>query len=84
MAPTSKLKRAPVRAKTKAKVVCAKTTRTSAVRRFKVGDRVLFTYGQREVEGTVTSILGDHLNVDMHFTSEPAPGLFRESELRSA
>ncbi|MBF6138814.1 hypothetical protein [Nocardia farcinica] len=53
--------------------------------RFKVGDRVRFTYGQREVEGVVTSASGDRVHVDMHFSSESAvPGLFRENELRTA
>lgn len=45
---------------------------------------MLFAYGKREVEGTVTSTSGDRVHVDMHFTSEPTPRLFRESELRSA
>ncbi|WP_339384704.1 hypothetical protein, partial [Nocardia cyriacigeorgica] len=64
--------------KSKSPVVRAKTTRDNpstiklpkkapTVRHFKVGDRVLFTYGKREVEGTVTSTFGDRVHVDMHF-----------------
>ncbi|WP_280193128.1 hypothetical protein [Nocardia farcinica] len=41
-------------------------------------------YGAREVEGTVTSTSGNRVHVDMYFSSEAEPGLFREDELRSA
>ncbi|MEU4599936.1 hypothetical protein [Nocardia sp. NPDC023988] len=62
-----------------------KSTKTPIGRHFKVGDRVLFDYGKRKVEGTVTSTSGDRVHVDMHFAAdESTPGLFRENELRSA
>lgn len=70
---------------TKAKSTPIKSTQTPTGRHFKVGDRVLFDFGKREVEGTVTSTSGDRVHVDMHFADdEPTPGLFRENELRSA
>ncbi|WP_225732207.1 MULTISPECIES: hypothetical protein [unclassified Nocardia] len=86
MAATPETKRLPVRASIKGKSAAVKAKKAKVkmpkVRHFKTGDRVRFTYGKREVEGTVTSIFGDRVHVDMHFTSESTPGLFRENELR--
>ncbi|MGW0640442.1 hypothetical protein [Nocardia salmonicida] len=89
-----KTKRAPALAGTKAKAafkptksksLTIKPSKTSTGRHFKVGDRVLFDYGKRKVEGTVTSTSGDRVHVDMHFAAdESTPGLFRENELHSA
>jgi hypothetical protein len=60
------------------------TARRNAAVHFKAGDRVRFKYGKREVEGTVTSTSGDRVHVEMHFSDDPVPGLFRESELNIA
>ncbi|MFF2087298.1 hypothetical protein ACFVVM_26290 [Nocardia sp. NPDC058176] len=61
----------------------AKSARRKSVH-FKAGDRVRVTYGAREVKGTVVRIDNGRANVDMDFADEHVPGLFHESELRSA
>ncbi len=84
MSTTSKSDRATALPRVKARRVRAEPGRRASIRRFKAGDRVLFMYGDREVEGTVTSTSGDRVHVDMHFSSEAEPGLFRADELRRA
>lgn len=83
---TKPIKAKPVKAKSAtAKPTTYKPIKAPTGRHFKVGDRVQFDYGQRKVEGTVTSTSGDRVHVDMYIASdEPTPGLFRENELRSA
>ncbi|MEV0773647.1 hypothetical protein [Nocardia salmonicida] len=51
---------------------------------FKAGDRVQVTYAARQVKGTVVRIANGRANVEMDFADEHVPGLFHESELRSA